>query len=232
MAKWPEPGRSKTRLSPPLTSGHAAELARAFLLDTLAEARHADADLWLAFAPAAAASHFAELAGAGVGLIEAEAPHLGIALRRAQAKALALGYQRVALVGSDLPHLPAVRYCEAFARLDSADVVLGPCADGGYYLLAAGRPTPELFEAIEWSTAGVFRQTVARAAAAGLRLATIAACDDVDTAEDLPRLLDHLRARPGAGHTLALLEHVPVPDGVAQPCDAAPAEAHVTRGSA
>jgi rSAM/selenodomain-associated transferase 1 len=208
MAKWPEPGRAKTRLSPPLTPAEAAELARCFLLDTLHEAAAADADRWLAFAPREAESLFAALAGPDVGLIPADGPHLGVGLCTGQAAALACGYRSVALVGSDLPHLPASRYAEAFAALDDAAVVIGPSGDGGYYLLAARTPTPMLFDGIEWSTSVVFAQTLARARAAGLRVATLPPCDDADTADDLLPLLAALRARPGAGHTLALLEQI------------------------
>ena len=210
MAKWPEAGRSKTRLSPPLTAGEAAELARCFLLDTLGEAARADADCFLAFAPLSAADAFRRLAGPSVGLIPAEAPHLGIALREGQRAALALGYRRVALVGSDLPHLPASRYTEAFAALAGADVAIGPSGDGGYYLLASERETPQLFDDITWSTPAVYQQTVDRAAAAGLRLAAVAGCDDVDTAADLPALHAALHQRPGAGYTLAMLERLGV----------------------
>lgn len=205
MVKWPQPGRSKTRLCPPLSPQQAAALARCFLLDTLAGARASGADCWLAFAPAGAEGDFRRLAGPDVGLIPAEAASLGDALREAQRAALALGYRRVALVGSDLPHLPPIRYAEAFAALSGADAALGPCADGGYYLLAASAPTPGLFERITWSTAVVSMQTRARAREHGLRLAEIAPCDDVDTAADLPALFEALTAAPGAGHTLALL---------------------------
>jgi rSAM/selenodomain-associated transferase 1 len=209
MAKWPEPGRVKTRLSPPLTPTDAAALARCFLLDTLNSAAGVDADLWLAFAPFSDAARFRTLAGPHVGLIPAEAPDLGGALAEAQRAALALGYRRVALVGADLPHLPAVRYGEAFDALAGADVAIGPSADGGYYLLAAARTTPHLFERVAWSTAAVFRQTLDRAAESGLRIATIEPCDDVDTADDLSWLLETLRREPGAGHTLRLLEALP-----------------------
>src|SRR5438105_4718950 len=134
MAKWPESGVTKTRLSPPLSPAEAAALAQCFLLDTLAEAGAASADRLIAFAPLTARDRFRQLVGSDVGLIAAEAANLGIALREAQQAALALGYRRVALVGSDLPHLPAIRYEEAFAALAAADVAIGPCADGGYYL--------------------------------------------------------------------------------------------------
>jgi rSAM/selenodomain-associated transferase 1 len=206
MVKWPEPGRAKTRLSPPLSLAESADLARAFLLDTLAEAARSDADRWLAFAPASAAASFRSLAGPGIGLIEAETADLGLALARAQSAALAMGYRRVALVASDLPHLDAACYADAFAALWHADVAIGPSSDGGYYLLAAARPTPRLFQDVTWSTAAVYQETLVHAGEAGLSVASIAACDDVDTATDLVWLFDALRRRPGAGHTLLLLE--------------------------
>ena len=40
MTKAPEPGRSKTRLVPPLSAEEAAELARALLLDQLEHLAH------------------------------------------------------------------------------------------------------------------------------------------------------------------------------------------------
>jgi rSAM/selenodomain-associated transferase 1 len=208
MVKWPEPGRTKTRLCPPLSFAEAAELARAFLLDTLTEAARTDADLWLAYAPASAGDAFRSLVGTRAGLIEADTDDLGSALRRAQAGVLDLGYRRVALVAADVPHLAPSRYTEAFSALDHADAVIGPSSDGGYYLLAAARETPDLFDGIAWSTAAVYEQTIAAAERAGLRVATVAPCDDVDTAADLVWLLDALRRRPGAGHTLAVLDRV------------------------
>jgi rSAM/selenodomain-associated transferase 1 len=216
MVKWPEPGRAKTRLSPPLSPGQAAGLARSFLLDTLAGAAAADAERWLAFAPAAAGPKFAALVGPGIGLIEAAATDLGTALSRAQRAAFRHGYGRVALVASDLPHLPARCYADGFAALDGADVALGPSGDGGYYLLASRLPTPDLFRGVAWSTSAVYEQTLRRAAHVGFSVSAIAGCDDVDAAADLVWLLDRLRAGPGAGHTLAALERcAPLIDGLA-----------------
>jgi uncharacterized protein len=206
MVKWPEPGRTKTRLCPPLSPAEAAALARAFLLDTLAEAEGAGMDRLLAFAPASAACAFRQLAGPGTGLIEAECADLGAALAHAQQSALAAGYRRVALVGADLPHLDRARYAEALDTLACADVAIGPSGDGGYYLLAASRETPALFNGVAWSTPSVLGETLASGCAAGLSIVTVAPCDDVDTASDLVWLLAELRGRPGAGHTLALLE--------------------------
>jgi uncharacterized protein len=208
MAKWPEPGRAKTRLAPPLTPFEAAGLARCFLLDMLDSAAGVAADRWIAFAPAARAADFRRLVGDQVGLIPAEFENFGDALRTAQRAALAKGYHSVSLIASDLPHLPADRYLEAFAALRTVDIVLGPCSDGGYYLLASEKETPTLFHGVAWSTAEVYSQTLQRAAEAGLQVAQLASCDDVDSASDLRPLLSVLSVCPGAGRTLGLLRRL------------------------
>jgi rSAM/selenodomain-associated transferase 1 len=208
MAKWPEPGRAKTRLSPMLTPEDAAALATCFLLDTLDVARFSQADRWVAFAPASTADRFHQLAGPEVGLLSAESQSFGHALAQTQRNLLDIGYRQVALVASDMPHLESRRYAEAFDALESADVALGPCGDGGYYLLAARGATPHLFHAVAWSTASVLSTTVRRAGEAGLSVATISSCDDVDTPSDLQPLFETLSRRPGAGRTLAALDRL------------------------
>jgi len=215
MAKWPEPGHAKTRLSPPLTPFQAAELARCFLLDTLDGAAGVGADRWIAFAPAGRAADFRRLVGSSVGLIPAEFDDFGDALQAAQHAALTKGYRSVSLVASDLPHLPADRYLQALAALKTADVALGPCSDGGYYLLGAERETPSLFRGVAWSTSSVYAQTVQNAEQAGLRVAHLPNCDDVDLASDLGPLYSALSLRPGAGRTLALLRRLASSFGVA-----------------
>jgi len=72
----------------------------------------------------------------------------------------------------------------AFARLDRADAVFGPAADGGYYLVGMKRPIPELFEGIRWSSPATLSATLARAAAAGVSVAVLDERRDVDTAAD------------------------------------------------
>lgn len=72
----------------------------------------------------------------------------------------------------------------AAQALDSADVVVGPAADGGYWLLGLRRPAPFLFRDMPWSTDRVLAETCRRVEAAGLRLARLRPLSDVDTAED------------------------------------------------
>src|SRR4029453_10402983 len=64
--------------------------------------------------------------------------------------------ERVVLIGSDSPDLPREVLPQAFDALASHDVVLGPAADGGYYLLGIARRIPAIFEGIAWSSRDVW----------------------------------------------------------------------------
>jgi len=98
------------------------------------------------------------------------------------------------VIGTDCPGLTSAHLDQAFAALHSADLVLGPTADGGYYLLGAREPFPQLFEDMPWSTEQVLAETLARAAAAGLRVAQLARLRDLDTSEDLAALQGELKS--------------------------------------
>ena len=94
-------------------------------------------------------------------------------------------YHKVVLIGSDLPEISATLIDEAFEKLDTNDLVIGPAEDGGYYLIALKTPQPTLFSAIEYSKAEVFEQTLVRAEAEKLKVASLKKLRDVDTLADL-----------------------------------------------
>jgi uncharacterized protein len=94
-------------------------------------------------------------------------------------------YHKVVLIGSDLPEISATLIDEAFEKLDTNDLIIGPAEDGGYYLIALKAPQPTLFSAIEYSNAEVFEQTLVRAEAEKLKVATLKKLRDIDTLADL-----------------------------------------------
>ena len=212
MAKHPVPGRVKTRLAAALGADAACALYRAFVLD-LAE-RLAALPYAVTWAYTPPDAPFPELlpgagcrpqrgrdlgerltgaigeefaAGPGpVVAIGADAPHIPAA---ALAEELAAGPAPVLAIGADAPHIPAAALAEGAAALThGADVVLGPAADGGYYLIGLRGPAPGLFAGIAWGTAGVLEATLARAAAAGLAVHLLSPSFDVDQVADLSRL--------------------------------------------
>lgn len=99
------------------------------------------------------------------------------------------GYERVAIIGSDLPEMTHELIEQAFAELDEVEVVLGPAKDGGYYLLAMKEYLPELFENKTWSTDSVFDETIEDLIGMKKIWHELPILNDIDTEEDL-KLLD------------------------------------------
>jgi uncharacterized protein len=109
--------------------------------------------------------------------------------------------------------LPVNYVRSAFDGLSSDSIVLGPTVDGGYYLIGACGPQPALFEWERLEGPTICRQTQERAQALGSRVTLLPPWYDVDTAEDLARLIQELRVHPGrAPHTCRFLDQVE-PDG-------------------
>ncbi|MEO7274709.1 MAG: TIGR04282 family arsenosugar biosynthesis glycosyltransferase [Vicinamibacterales bacterium] len=107
-----------------------------------------------------------------------------------------LGYENVVLIGSDLPTLPPAFIARAVHALRTrrATVVLGPSADGGYYLIGLRRPADALFQGVSWGTSAVLEQTRRRAQALGLSVHLLDAWYDVDDAPSLRRAVRESRA--------------------------------------
>lgn len=100
-------------------------------------------------------------------------------------------HRRVALMGCDIPEARSVDIHAAFRRLGTADVVFGPAADGGYWLVALGPRRPgDLFGASRWSTEHALHDTLRQFR--HHRVGFIRRLSDVDTADDYLR---HLKAR-------------------------------------
>ena len=196
VGKAPRPGATKTRLVPPLTPEHAADLYRAFLLDTTHLACALDWDRVSVVHPRGHGQELGSLLDRRVHLVEQGGHGLADALVSALAAHFSEGFERVVLLGSDSPTLPLDAIHDACSALDSSDVSIGRTADGGYYLLGMRALHAALFDQIEWSTARVYRQTLQRAKRVGLRVHTVAGWYDVDEPADLDRLRLDLVERP------------------------------------
>jgi rSAM/selenodomain-associated transferase 1 len=197
MAKLPAVGETKTRLCPPLEPAEAAGLYAAMLRDTIDLAAQLDGvQLAIAVTPPEATEDFRPMSPPEALLLPVAGADIGDCLHQVLGRLLAEGHPKAIAMDSDSPTLPIVHLHRAVARLGEADVVLGPCEDGGYYLIGLKQPQPELFRGIAWSTAQVTAQTLARAEARGLAVALLPAWYDVDVAADLDRLRSELASLP------------------------------------
>lgn len=190
FARYPSPGRAKTRLIPALGTHGASLLQHRMTLATLqTAARFTAADgarvqLRVSGDPAATR----ELYPGEWEVIAQGSGSLGERLTRAAAAAFADGAGRVVVIGSDCPALTAEHLSAAFTALDGHDIVVGPAADGGYYLIGLRHSAPRLFDAIAWGSDRVLAQTRAAAAQEGLSIAFLDTLLDVDRPEDLSRI--------------------------------------------
>lgn len=209
VAKRPAPGRTKTRLTPPLMPEQAAALYECFLWDTVELMRQVPGvQPAIAYLPAEERAYFETLAP-GFELIRQEGKSLGERLDNALNHFLDKGYRRAAIMNSDGPNLPVAFVTRAFQALaGDADVVLGPSDDGGYYLIGLRRPAPRLLREVRMSTPEVLADTLHLAAQEGLRVALLPSWYDVDDAQSLARLRAELAEAPTgvARHTKAMLQ--------------------------
>ena len=103
-----------------------------------------------------------------------------------------MGYSRLIIIGTDCPDLNSELLLNAFNALESHDIVIGPAADGGYYLLGMSKLYPELFEGVEWSTSEVYGQTVDIISKLGLSFSLMPVLRDLDNEDDL-KYFNHLK---------------------------------------
>src|SRR5438270_11065759 len=206
MAKAPRVGDAKTRLVPPLSAEEAARLSACFIRDAAgniaAAARHSAIDGYIAYSPPGAAAEFAPLLADGIRLLPPRHIGLGASLYDAAEDLLSAGYSSACLVNSDSPTLPTALLVEAARALSSPGdrIVLGPAADGGYYLIGLKQAHARLFDDIAWSTSLVFAQTVERARGIGLEPLVLPMWYDGDDAESLHRLNAEPLGEGGQGH--------------------------------
>jgi len=199
MIKTPRNGFSKTRLSPPLSSEEAASISRCFLKDTSAAIEalsHKDPSMVgvAVYTPVGSEANLGQLLPPGFKMIAQREGDFGSRLLGAAEDLFSVGFSAVCLIGSDSPTLPFhyLRDLATFLKEPKDRMVVGPCWDGGYYLLGLRHAHTRLFEDITWNTDQVYTETVERSKEINLPAITLPAWYDVDDQRSLNRLLSEL----------------------------------------
>jgi rSAM/selenodomain-associated transferase 1 len=211
MTKAPEPGKVKTRLTPPLTPEEAAQLNICFLRD-VAQAialacEQAPARGVGIFTPAGAETAYANILPSDFLLIPQRGDDFGQRLISAAEDLLAVGFKSVCLINSDSPTIPPASFAEAARELARAGdrIVLGPSDDGGYYLIGLKKMHRRVFGEIDWSTERVLEQTLRRAREISVPVHLLPAGFDVDDRATLHRLCEEIQSRDVATETRKFL---------------------------
>ncbi len=183
FTRFPEPGKTKTRLIPHLGAEGAAQLQKEMVEHTLKQARKIGSGIEVRYT-GGSLEKMRDWLGADLEYAEQGGGDLGERMERAFSEHFERGGERVVLIGSDCPSNDWENMDAAFQALEKSECVLGPALDGGYYLIGLNQPLPHLFSGIEWGGENVLKQTCAAAASSSVKLLKL--LDDVDLPEEIP----------------------------------------------
>ncbi|HEY9843336.1 MAG: TIGR04282 family arsenosugar biosynthesis glycosyltransferase [Candidatus Sericytochromatia bacterium] len=192
MTKTPGRQPVKTRLAADLGPGPAEELYCCFLRDIGVKFRELEIPLLVQHLPGKPeeADLLRTLIEPVAGCFPQSGHDLGARMQQAFVAGFAAGWRQLVLIGGDCPDLPPDTFTAAFAALENADCVLGPTADGGYYLIGfrCSGFVPAVFDFPDWGAETVYAETLRRLKQASATYKELPGWSDVDTLADLRKL--------------------------------------------
>lgn len=215
FAKAPVAGQAKKRLCPPLDFSESAKVASALLahainavesnwpgqsvLSVTPDTKHA------AFSAVIQSNHWRTTVQSklDLGCRMCESLEQGVELAGS-----------AAVLGTDIPSINRDILQQAFNGLARGQQVIGPTADGGFYLLGMNQSPRALFQGIRWGTDEVYAKLMENAQANGVYLKALPILSDCDYYEDLQAaantLPDFAKRLTQAGFDLGLLNLHPL----------------------
>jgi rSAM/selenodomain-associated transferase 1 len=184
--RQPIPGRVKTRLAASVGDEAAAALYRALLQRSIQQAVLTGWHTVLALAEEPVCGWQPQTP---VALEIQRGADLGERLRQTFGSRFSEGWSGAIVVGSDCPGMTADHIRAAAADLESFPAVMGPAEDGGYWLIGQRAPGADLFSGIPWSSRDTLEATRQRLGELGIEWAEIDRLVDIDTVEDVERVL-------------------------------------------
>lgn len=191
--RYPEPGKVKSRLAATVGIDEAARIYELLVFRTLGVAadfkRSAKGiDLFIALSPPERLPAARRRYPGPWIFFPQTGSHLGERMQRAIERVMRMGYREVVLVGSDIADIQESDFAEAFEALSGGYAVLGPAADGGFYLIGLGSSCPAAFDAPQWGTDEIFLRTRKALLVSGLQVRTLRMRKDIDRKEDIAHL--------------------------------------------
>ena len=225
FAKYWQPGQVKTRLAATIGDDLACRLYRIFLFNLLDRLGISADSRWVVFSPAEQQDSFRseiaeswQLQAQSDGSLGRRMEHFfddrfsqcnqgRVAVGRG-GQTQSIDCHKTIVIGADCPQITAREIADAFERLEGNDVVIGPSADGGYYLLGMRSQRANVFENVDWSTDRVLPQTIRLLEQQGKSYALLDVKTDVDDAKNLIELMQWLEANSGQAYAQGLLEQI------------------------
>jgi len=192
LVKYPEKGKVKARLLRQIKGDLVIELYRNFVLDMLSMLDRSEIPYIIAYCPKRALKRFEKWLGFGHTYLPQRGRGMGQMLKNIFIDTYSKSFKRVIVIASDCPDLPEEILKEAIIALEDHSTVIGPSPDGGYYLIGFTQEafSPKTFEAVTWSTAKVFKETISKLKDQGQSIHILPEWSDVDTLTDLQDLFE------------------------------------------
>ena len=185
FTRYPEAGKTKTRMISALGKEGAAKLQRQMTEYTLKQAQLLkNITLEIHFS-GGNQDLMKDWLGDKLIYQQQSSGDLGQRMYAAFANSFAQGFSEIIIIGIDCPDINPSLLEDAFSKLEKHDLLLGSATDGGYYLIGLSVLVAALFDNINWGTSTVLTQTVTIAEQLGLKIAYLPELQDVDYPEDL-----------------------------------------------
>lgn len=188
FTRYPEVGKTKTRLIPAIGAEKATDLHRKMTELSVKTANNLkaklDVNIYVYFT--GGNNDLMQLwLGENLLFKTQVEGDLGMKMSSALADSFMSGNQETIIIGTDCPSLNVDILLIAFEQLKNHDLVIGKAEDGGYYLIGLNSSIPELFINIDWGTSKVFQQTINIAQNLNLQVYNLPILRDIDSSEDL-----------------------------------------------
>lgn len=185
--KSPEIGKVKSRLSSSIDKETVLEIYRLFVQDILQNLEKLPYEKIICYHPKNAIDGIKKWLGSDYIYIPQNGRNLGERLKNGFIQGFEKGFTKLIAIGSDSPDMKLGFFNDAFENLDAHDTVIGPCTDGGYYLIGFSNSSfyPKVFDDIPWSTEFVYEKSLDSINRGNLKVYILPVWQDVDTIEDL-----------------------------------------------
>lgn len=196
FVKAPVKGTVKTRLQKDISQERTLKIYKSFIKNILSECISLQGvDRYLGCAPSDDHAYLQKVSKEySLPTFNQRGNTLGLKIVNAFQDYFKQGYSRIVLIGSDSPTMPMEFIEEAFHELKSKDFVVGPCCDGGMYLVGAKTTIePKIFHRIPWDTSDVLNMVLSKLYRYNINFSLLPFWYDVDTIDDFNFLKLHLR---------------------------------------